>query len=208
MTKLHARSALAFALLGSVAIWQPTFANAQVLQLAVDGSPAGLDPHIVTAFNSFQIVNGTIYEGLTGIDKNLRIVPALAQSWQVSADGKTYTFKLRDSATFHDGTKMEAADVVASFNRVLSKEIASPLASRLAAVDKVIAQDATTVEITLKEASAPFLTSLASIAIVPRLFRDQQGCACSASRSARARSSSRSGSRTASSLLETCRLLE
>lgn len=170
MTKLHARSALAFALLGSVAIWQPTFANAQVLQLAVDGSPAGLDPHLVTAFNSAQIVLGPIYEGLTGIDKNLHVVPGLAQSWQVSADGKTYTFKLVDSATFHDGTKVEAADVVASFNRVLSKDIASPLASRLAALDKATAQDASTVVLTLKEPSAPLLASLASIAIVPRSF--------------------------------------
>ena len=171
MTKLHARSALALALLGSVAIWQSTTsAGAQVLQLAVDGSPAGLDPHLVTAFNSSQIVAGPVYEGLTGVDKDLRVVPGLAQSWQVSPDGKTYTFKLVDGATFHDGSKLEAADVVASFNRVLSKDIASPLASRLAALDKAIAQDASTVVLTLKEPSAPLLASLASIAIVPRSF--------------------------------------
>ena len=79
--------------------------RAQVLEAAVDGSPAGLDPHIITAFNSFQIVNGTIYEGLTAVDKDLRIIPALAASWNVSPDGKTYTFKLVSGATFHDGKR-------------------------------------------------------------------------------------------------------
>jgi len=151
--------------------WLPaTGTFAQVLEAAVDGSPAGLDPHIITAFNSFQIVNGTIYEGLTQIDKDLRTVPALAESWSVSQDGKTYIFKLRPNVTFHDGSRMEAADVVASIDRMLSKEIASPLASRLSAVDKAAAKDASTVEITLKDTSAPFLTQLASIAIVPRSF--------------------------------------
>jgi peptide/nickel transport system substrate-binding protein len=143
---------------------------AQVLEAAVDGSPAGLDPHIITAFNSAQIIGGTVYEGLTQVDKDLRTVPALAESWTVAPDGKTYTFKLHANVTFHDGSKMEAEDVVASIGRVLAKEIASPLASRLAAVDKATAKDANTVEITLKENSAPFLTQLASIAIVPRKF--------------------------------------
>ena len=144
--------------------------RAQVLEIAVDTSPAGLDPHIITAFSSFQVVNGTIYEGLTTIDKDLRVAPALAKSWTVSPDGKTYTFALVSGATFHDGSPMEAADVVASLNRVVSKDIASPLASRLVAMDKAAARDAATVEVTLKEASAPFLTALASIAIVPRGF--------------------------------------
>jgi peptide/nickel transport system substrate-binding protein len=163
MKKLFAATALAACLSAGTV-------NAQVLQLAVDGSPAGLDPHLITAFNSVQIVSGTIYEGLTAIDKDLRTVPALAASWTVSPDGKTYTFKLVDGAMFHDGSKVEAADVVASINRVMSKDIASPLASRLASVDKASATDASTVVLTLKEQSAPLLTALASIAIVPRGF--------------------------------------
>ncbi len=159
----------AFALAASLALASGA-ARAQVLEAAVDGSPAGLDPHIITAFNSFQIVNGTIYEGLTAVDKDLRIVPALASSWTVSPDGKTYTFKLVSGATFHDGTPMTADDVVSSLNRVLSKDIASPLASRLAAMDKAVAKDSSTVEVTLKEPSAPFLSSLATIAVVPKAF--------------------------------------
>ena len=186
--------ALAVALLAGVAI-VPSGAQAQVMDVAVDASPAGLDPHIITAFTSFQVVNGTIYEGLTMIDKDLRVVPALAQSWTISPDGKTYSFKLVSGATFHDGKPMEAADVVASFNRVVSKDIASPLASRLAAMDKASAPDAGTVVVTLKEASAPFLSALASIAIVPRALKPTR-TVCSGNRLAPGHSNSRNGSRT------------
>lgn len=146
-------------------------ANAQMLEVGVDASPAGLDPHIITAFTSFQVVNGTIYEGLTAIDKDLRIVPGLAESWTISPDGKTYVFKLRQGAKFHDGTPLEAADVVSSLNRILSKDIASPLASRLAAFDSAAGRDVLTVEVRLKEPSAPLLSALATMAIVPRAFQ-------------------------------------
>ncbi len=166
MTRTIRRFISAAALLA--AIGMP--ARAQVLQLGVDGNPVGLDPHLVTAFNSFQIVNGTIYEGLTAIDKELRTVPGLAEKWEVSADAKTYTFTLRSNAKFHDGSAMTAEDAAASLKRVMGKDIASPLASRLAAVDKIETPNATTLVVTLKEPSAPLLTSLALIAVVPKAF--------------------------------------
>ena len=144
--------------------------SAQVLEVGIDQSPVGLDPHIVTAFASFMVVNGTIYEGLTAVDKDLRVGPGLAESWTVSPDGKSYTFKIRRGVTFHNGAAMDAADVAASLKRVLGKDIASPMASRLAAVDTIAAPDGATVTLALKEPSAPLLTSLATIAIVPRGF--------------------------------------
>jgi peptide/nickel transport system substrate-binding protein len=151
-------------------------ASAQNLELAVDGSPAGLDPHIVTAFNSVTIVGGTIYEALTTIDKDLRTVPSLAESWTISPNNLTYTFRLRAGVVFHDGKPAEAADVVASLKRVMSPAIASPLASRVASVADATAPDARTVVVTLKEPTAPLLTALASIAIVPRAFEgDKDG---------------------------------
>ena len=57
----------------------------QTLEIGIDASPAGLDPHIVTAFPSFMVVNGPIYEGLTAIDKDLKVIPGLAKSWTVIA---------------------------------------------------------------------------------------------------------------------------
>lgn len=164
----------ALALAGALAF--ANGASAQTVELAVDGSPAGLDPHIVTAFNSVQIVSGTIYEALTVIDKDLRTVPGLAEFWQISPDNLTYTFRLRAGVTFHDGKPAEAADVVASLKRVMSPAIASPLASRLASVADATAPDARTVVVTLREPMAPLLTALASIAVVPRAFEgDKDG---------------------------------
>lgn len=143
-------------------------ASAQVLEIGADNGPTGLDPHLITAFPSFMVVNGNIYEGLTAIDKDLKIIPGLAESWAVSPDGKTYTFKLRSGVKFHDGSDMTAEDVASSIRRVQSKDIASPLASRVAAVESANAVDPQTVELKLKEPSAALLSSLATIAIVPR----------------------------------------
>ena len=172
MAQLSLRSVLSSGVmaLALAAGMAPVVAQAQVLEVGVDASPVGLDPHLITAFPSFQVVSGTIYEGLTAIDKDLRVQPGLAQSWTVSPDGKTYVFKLRAGMTFHNGAPVEAADVVASFHRVTSKDIASPLASRLLTMDSVVATDLTTVTLTLKEPTAPLLVSIATLAIVPRGF--------------------------------------
>ncbi|WP_262298822.1 ABC transporter substrate-binding protein [Microvirga sesbaniae] len=161
------RSALRTALGAGFMVAAIASASAQVFEIGVDNGPTGLDPHLITAFPSFMVVNGTIYEGLTAIDKDLKIVPGLAASWTVAPDGKTYTFKLRPGVTFHDGSAMEAEDVASTIKRVLSKDIASPLASRLSAVESASAVDAATVELKLKEPSAALLSSLATIAIVP-----------------------------------------
>ncbi|HZH09109.1 MAG TPA: ABC transporter substrate-binding protein [Microvirga sp.] len=162
------RSALRHTLSAGFMVAAMATASAQVLEIGADLGPTGLDPHLITAFPSFMVVNGNIYEGLTAIDKDLKIIPSLAESWTVSEDGKTYTFKLRTGVKFHDGSAMEAADVVASVRRLQSKDIASPLASRLSAVESANTVDAQTVELKLKEPSAALLSSLATIAIVPR----------------------------------------
>ena len=161
------RSALRGAIGAGFMLAAMASASAQVLEIGADNNPTGLDPHLITAFPSFMVVNGNIYEGLTAVDKDLKIVPSLAESWTVSPDGKTYTFKLRANVKFHDGSAMEAEDVVSTIKRVQSKDIASPLASRLAAIESANAVDAQTVELKLKEPSAPLLSSLATIAIVP-----------------------------------------
>ncbi len=62
-----------------------------------------------------------IYDGLTGFDRHLRVVPALAKFWEISPDGRTYTFELRDNARFHNGRRVTAEDCVFSFERLLTK---------------------------------------------------------------------------------------
>jgi peptide/nickel transport system substrate-binding protein len=141
-------------------------AGGQVLEIATDQSPVGLDPHVATAFST-QLVLSTIYEGLTAIDADLRTIPALAESWTVSPDGLTYRFILRSGATFHDGAKVTPADVVASVARVRDPKTGSPFASRFAMLDQVEPDGADAVRFRLKTPSASFLSQLAALAIVP-----------------------------------------
>lgn len=141
-------------------------ARAQVLEIATDQSPVGLDPHVATAFSTTMVLS-TIYEGLTAIDPQLHVVPALAESWTVSPDGLTYTFRLRTNATFHDGRKLSPDDVVASVGRVRDAKIGSPFGSRFTMVDRVESDGDHSVRFVLLTPSASFLAQLATLAIVP-----------------------------------------
>lgn len=142
-----------------------TSARSQVLEIATDQSPVGLDPHVATSFAT-QLVTSTIYEGLTAIDAELHVVPALAASWTVSPDGRTYDFQLRPGAAFHNGRAVTPDDVLASIARVRDPKTGSPYASRFAGIAGVAPQGEHGVRITLAEPSAPFLSQLAGLAIV------------------------------------------
>ena len=146
-----------------------SFAAAQngTLELAVDSSPAGLDPHVVTAFSSIAIT-GQIYDGLMEVNADLQLEPALATGYSVSDDGLTYTFALREGVVFHNGRPMTAADVVYSYDRIVAVETGSPVASRFAQVASVTALDDLTVEIVLTAPFAPFLQNTVFLTVVPR----------------------------------------
>jgi|TARA_B100001769_G_scaffold91765_1_gene70574 peptide/nickel transport system substrate-binding protein len=146
--------------------------NASTINVAIDSSPAGLDPHLITAFNSVIIVQNNIYEGLTNIDSDLSVNPGLAKSWEVSSDGLKYTFNLHTNVTFHDGSKMDAEDVKASILRVQNKDMASPLASRVSPVKSIDVLNSNTIVLELNEPFAAILSSLAGIAIVPSEFQN------------------------------------
>jgi len=149
-------------------------AQTGTLEIAVDQAPVGLDPHIVTAFSSFAVID-QIYEGLLEINADLQLEPALAESYTVSDDGLTYTFTLRDGVTFHNGRALTSDDVVFSFDRVMAEETGSPQASRFSQVAAVTAPDPDTVVFTLAEPFAPFLSNLPNLRIVPREVVEENG---------------------------------
>jgi peptide/nickel transport system substrate-binding protein len=142
-----------------------TAAHAQTLEIATDQSPVGLDPHIATAFST-ALVDSNIYEGLTAIGPDLGILPSLAESWTISPDGLVYTFRLRTGASFHNGRAVTPQDVIANIDRVRDAKTASPLASRVAGVQKMEATGPNELRITLSSPNAPFLSQLATIAII------------------------------------------
>ncbi|MFC6657346.1 ABC transporter substrate-binding protein [Roseibium salinum] len=138
-----------------------------VLVVGQIAEPKSLDPHAVTAVNDFRILMN-VYDGLVRYkDGTLEVEPGLAESWTISEDGKTYTFKLREGVTFHDGSPFNAEAVKFNFDRMLNEEHPYhdtgpfPLSFFFSTVDNVIAEDETTVTFELSAPYAPFLSNLA-----------------------------------------------
>jgi peptide/nickel transport system substrate-binding protein len=104
-----------------------------------------------------QVLLYNVYETLLKLEADGSISGLLAESWEVSDDGLTYTFSLRDGVTFHNGDAFDADDVVFSIERVLSKDPAHPFATTLAPIASVTAVDPSTVEITVERVSANLL---------------------------------------------------
>lgn len=116
-----------------------------------------------------------VFSGLTGLNEKAEVVPDLAEKWQVSPDGLTYTFSLRKGARFHDGREVRAADVKYSLERAANPASKSPVAAtylgdiagvtdRLqgatSEVGGVKVRDDLTVEITLNEPRVYFPAKL------------------------------------------------
>jgi len=94
-------------------------------------------------------------------DFNGEYVSGLATSWEASEDGLTWTFTLREGVTFHDGTPLDAAAVVQTFERALDPEINSPIAgSLLGPVESIEVTGDLSFALTLNEPFAPFLENL------------------------------------------------
>ncbi|MCH6265403.1 ABC transporter substrate-binding protein [Neobacillus citreus] len=90
------------------------------LKVAIDAQPPTLDPQISTTTATKEIARH-IFETLLVLNPDYEVQPMLAESYKVSEDGLTYTFKLRQGIKFHNGKEMTAEDVVASMNRWLTK---------------------------------------------------------------------------------------
>lgn len=119
------------------------------------GEIVTLDPAQINQVLQFQIASNVL-SGLTHINANLIAEGDLAESWEVSADGKEYVFKLRQGVTFHNGDAFTAEDVLYTYNR--SKDPEKSIHGRvLGNVADVIALDPHTVKFVLKAPQASFL---------------------------------------------------
>ncbi|HIM36435.1 MAG TPA: hypothetical protein EYM38_00195, partial [Dehalococcoidia bacterium] len=98
--------------------------SGKLVRLYID--PPTLDPHLTTDATSAQIII-EVFGGLVTIDRDLNIVPDLAEDWDVSDDGRVYTFHIRPDATFHDGKPVTAEDVRWSLERATNPLTESPV---------------------------------------------------------------------------------
>src|SRR6476469_6158943 len=80
--------------------------------------PRSLDPGLSTDVPTGRAV-GYVFDGLTRFTPAARVEPGLAERWEITPDGRTYTFPLRRHVTCHDGTPFSARDVVHSWERAL-----------------------------------------------------------------------------------------
>lgn len=156
--KQRTRLALSLAALLAVSVPAATMAQDDgaggTLVAAIGAEPDQLDPHVTSSYNSFQVLENVV-DTLVEPDENLEMVPALAESWEVSDDGMTYTFDLRDGVTWHDGSAFTANDVVYSYGRWATNN-----GWRFAEGTEVSAPDDDTVVFTLPAPAPNFLSNI------------------------------------------------
>jgi len=124
--------------------------------LVLDADIATLDPTTSASMQDLRVYSN-IYNTLITKDESDNFAPVLAESWDVSDDGLTYTFHLKKGVKFHNGEELKASDVVFTFNS--AKE--SPyLEGQVIAVKDAVAVDDYTVQINMSYPYAPFLLSI------------------------------------------------
>lgn len=129
------------------------------------GYPNFINPLLSTT-DTGRDLSYLIYSGLMRINNEGKLSPDIAESYTVSDDGKTYTFKLREGARFHDDTPLTSADVIFTIEKVKDGRVKSPYASNWQGV-QAKAIDDHTVEFTLKTPYAPFLENT-TLGILPK----------------------------------------
>lgn len=115
-----------------------------------------------------------VYETPIKLGEDGKHEPLLAESWEISEDGKTYTLNIRDDVYFHDGTKMTAKDVAFSID---TAGHTAQGAAQLANLDKAVATDDKTVVITLTDPYGPFMNALAGrfALVVQKALYEKEG---------------------------------
>lgn len=166
LMKKFATSVAFAAALGAASAVVP--ASAETLRMAWSQDATGLDPHKQTAFSSLRLLE-LVYEPLVRLNADLEIIPAIAESWEFSEDGKTLTFKLDADAKFQNGEKVTPADVKASFERVLDEATGAAARANFTSIESIDTPDETIVVFNLSQPDVPMLTAMTSInaAVVP-----------------------------------------
>ena len=178
MKRLLMTASAAFAVTLAMGAVAPTAVQAKTLVYCSEGSPEGFNPSLYTAGTTFDASSRPIFNRLVEFERGTtEIVPALAESWEVSDDGLEYTFNLRKGVKFHttDGftpsRDLNADDVVFSFTRQLDPNNAyhkvsggayeyfnaMSMPDLLSSVEKV---DDDTIKFVLTKPEAPFIANM------------------------------------------------
>lgn len=141
----------------SLSLGQPKYGG--TLTFGVHNDIKKTDPHKALDEVEWQLAT-LVCESLTFSSKTGEPRPALAESWDISPDGKTYTFHLRKGVKFHNGREMTAEDVKWNMNRILDPKVgAVHYAKYEAVIDSVEVVDSHTVKFTMKQPNAGFVAA-------------------------------------------------
>lgn len=154
---------------------QTALAAQTELTVGMQLEPPHLDPTSAAAGAIDQVVYSNVFEGLTRFMSDGSVVPGLAESWEISDDGLTYTFKLREGVKFHDGTDMESTDVKFSLDRARAEESTNAQKALFADIAEVEAVDPSTVKVTLSKQNGSFLFNMAwgdAVIVAPESIED------------------------------------
>jgi peptide/nickel transport system substrate-binding protein len=163
---LNRRDLLAGTTAGALALAKMRSARAQTarrggtLRVSVEQAPSKLNP-LQHRVGPEYLLGELLYSGLTRLGPDMAAEPDLALSWRANEALTEWEFKLRPKVTFHDGSALTAADVVASFEAILDPATGSPGRSNIGPVDSVSALDDLTIRVRLKGAYADLPVALA-----------------------------------------------
>lgn len=130
-----------------------------MLNVSISADPGTLDPHKATLITAIEVM-APIYDRLVYIDEQGAPQPWLAQSWNVSQDGKEITFNLRQGVKFHDGTDFNAEAVKFTLDRAMDPKLNSRARTSIPDLERTDVVDAYTVKLTFKKPFASVFTML------------------------------------------------
>lgn len=145
---------------GAVLLASTALAKTDVT-VAMQLEPPHLDPTSAAAGAIDSVLYSNVFEGLTRFGSDGSVNPGLAKTWDISEDGLTYTFHLREGVKFHDGTDLDAGDVVFSLDRARAEDSANAQKALFAGIASVEAVDPATVKVTLSAPNGSLLFNLA-----------------------------------------------
>ena len=132
------------------------------LVVGLDQEPPTLDPHASPSAVTYQII-ASVTESLLFKGRDGKLAPWLAESWSVSKDGRSVTFKLRRDVKFHDGTAFDAEVVKFNFDRIVDPKFkAGGARAQLAGYAGSKVLDAYSVQVSFETPYAPFVTYAAA----------------------------------------------
>jgi peptide/nickel transport system substrate-binding protein len=168
-TELSRREFVAGAAVGMSALGLPgagveaaTPSHGGSIRIGLRSDVSRLDPHPL--FPPYPTSNAValLYNGLTEVDVDANIVPALAHAWEVSEDGLTWTWHIRRDVTFHSGRPLTGAAIKANIERVLNPRVGAIIRGELNIIDRLDMLDDYTLRITLKYPYSPLPSVLSN----------------------------------------------